>query len=110
MIAQAKSELLDRLPDAVVDGLPSGIVDGLQDGTLDKIPEDVVDALPAGLQDAIPESAIDFASTNPQFTAILIAVGVISVLGFGYGVSKAAMKASMFFAILGAVAWFWLLK
>ena len=110
MIAQAKSELLDQLPEAVVNQLPTDILEGLQNGTLDKIPEDVVDALPAGLQDAIPEGAINFASTNPQFTAILITVGVLSVIGFGYGVSKAAMKASMFFAILGAVAWFWLLK
>ncbi len=110
MIAQDESELIDQLPDAVVDGLPADIVDGLQDGTLDKIPEDVFDALPANLQDRTPEGLIDFASTNPKFTAILIVVGVLSVIGFGYGVSKAAMKASMFFAIVGAVAWFWLLK
>jgi len=57
VIAQAKSELLDQLPEAVVNQLPTDILEGLQNGTLDKIPEDVGE-VPASVT-AVPRETLE---------------------------------------------------
>ena len=54
----------------------------------------------------MPSGLIDATSANPLFAVI----GVLALIGFGYGVMKSAMKAVVFFALLAAIAWFFFLK
>ncbi len=97
---------VEDLPPDVIDQLPDDVVQKLRDGVIDKIPEDVVDRLPESIQDRIPEGLVDFASSNTGLAIALAVIGVIAVLGFVWGVQKAALKAVVFFGVVGAVAWF----
>ena len=98
--------VIEDLPPEVVDQLPDDVVQQLRDGVIDKIPEDVVDGLPESVQDRIPEGLVDFASSNTGLAIGLGVIGVLAVLGFIWGVQKAANKAVVFFGVVGAVAWF----
>ena len=97
---------VDQIPEEVLERLPDDIRRQLEDGVIDKIPQDIVDKLPEGLRDSVPTGLIDAASANPLFAAI----GVLALIGFGFGVAKSAMKAVVFFAAVAAVAWFFFLK
>ena len=97
---------VDSIPDEVLERLPEDIRQKLEDGIIDKIPEDIIDRLPEGLQDRVPPGLIEAASANPLFAVI----GVLAIVGFGYGVIKSAMKAAIFFGVLAAVAWFLFLR
>lgn len=98
--------VVDRIPEDVLERLPEDVRRQLEDGTIDKIPQDIVDRLPESLRDSVPSSLIDAASANPLFAVI----GVLALIGFGYGVAKSAMKAVVFFAVVAAIAWFFFLK
>ena len=97
---------IEDLPPEVVEELPSDVVEQIKDGLLDKIPEDVVSDLPASIQDKIPEGLLEAASSNPTFTKVLLAIGILAVIGFVFGVIKSAVKWMMYSAILGVVAWY----
>jgi hypothetical protein len=97
---------IDDIPSDVVDELPTDIVEQLEDGVLDKIPDDIVDSLPDAIQDQIPEGLLEAASSNPTFTKVLLAIGVIAVIGFVFGVVKSAVKWMIYSAILGVGAWY----
>ncbi|NND04580.1 MAG: hypothetical protein HKN91_17530 [Acidimicrobiia bacterium] len=97
---------VDSIPEEVLERLPEDIRQKLEDGIIDKIPEDIVDRLPEGLQDRVPPGLIEAASSNPLFAVI----GVLAVIGFGYGVVKSAMKAAGFFAVVAVIAWFLFLR
>ena len=100
-------DLVDDLPEDVVDDLPPSVIDQIRDEGLDKLPDAVVDQLPEGVVDRIPDEFLDVASTNPALVAILVVVGILSVIGFFYGVAKSAFKAALFFGLIAAGAWFW---
>jgi len=101
-------ERLDKLPDDIEAQLPRDVIEGLRNGSLTEIPDDVVSGLPQNLQDRIPESLIETAAANSTLLMILGVVAALSVVGFVYGVVKSAMKAAVFFAIIAAVAIFFL--
>ena len=94
MIDQLPNELRERFPQ-VVEDLRTGVIEEVPDTVLDQLPANVVDAIPAGLLAS---------DVNVTFVAILAAIAAVSVLGFLYGVSKAAVKAAGFFLIIGAAA------
>ena len=98
--------VVDKIPEEVLERLPDDIRQQLEDGVIDKIPQDVIDKLPEGLRDSVPTGLIDAASANPLFAVI----GVLALIGFGFGVAKSAVKAIVFFALLAAIAWFFFLK
>ena len=98
--------VVDKIPEEVLEKLPEDIRRQLEEGVIDKIPQDIIDKLPEGLRDSVPSGLIDGASANPLFAVI----GVLALIGFGYGVMKSAMKAVVFFALLAAIAWFFFLK
>ena len=100
-------DLVDELPDDVVEDLPPSVIDQIRDEGLEKLPDAVVDQLPDSVVDRIPDEFLDVASTNPALVAILVVVGVLSVIGFFYGVAKSAFKAALFFGLVAAGAWFW---
>ena len=97
---------IDELAPEVVDSLPDDVVQQLQDGVLDAIPDDIVDSLPASVQDKIPDGLLEAASSNPGFTRVLLAIGVIAVVGFIFGVIKSAVKWMIYSAIVGVAAWY----
>lgn len=100
-------DLVDDLPDDVVEDLPPGIIEQIRNEGLEKLPDSVVDQLPEGVVDRIPSEFLDVASTNPALVAILVIVGILSVIGFFYGVAKSAFKAALFFGLVAAGSWYW---
>jgi hypothetical protein len=97
---------LDDLPPEVVDELPSEVIDQIQDGLLDKLPDDVVSQLPDSVQDKIPEGLLEAATSNPTFQKVLLAIGVLAVLGFVIGLLKSAVKWMIISGILAVGAWY----
>ena len=97
---------IEEIPPEVIDSLPGDVVQQLEDGVLVVIPDDVVDSLPASIQDKIPDGLLEAASSNPTFTKVLLAIGVIAVLGFIVGVIKSAVKWMIYSAIVGVAAWY----
>ena len=105
---------VEDLPPEVVEELPSDVLQNLRDGVIDKIPEDVVDSLSDSARetlvdqfpDFVPESVIDAVASNPGLAVVLAIIGVLAVAGFAWGITKAATKAMIFFAIAAVVAWF----
>ncbi|MDJ0498061.1 MAG: hypothetical protein QNJ89_09530 [Acidimicrobiia bacterium] len=97
---------IEELPPEVVDSLPDDVVQKLKDGVLDAIPDDIVDSLPASIQDKIPDGLLEAASSNPTFTKVLLAIGVLAVLGFIVGVIKSAVRWMIYSAIVGVAAWY----
>lgn len=98
--------VVDQIPEEVLERLPADVREKLEAGLIDKIPEDVADTLPEGLRDSIPPGLIDAAAANPLFAVL----GVLALVGFGYGVMKSAMKSAVFFGALAAIAWFLFIK
>lgn len=101
-------ELLDQIPDDIESQLPLDVIEGLRNGTLTEIPDDVVSGLPQNLQDRLPDSLIETAAANSTLLIILGIVAAVAVAGFLWGVVKSAMKAAVFFAIIAAIAIFFL--
>ena len=97
---------IEDLPPEVVDSLPDDVVQQIKDGLLDKIPDDIVDSLPGAVQDKIPEGLIEAAAANTAFTKVLLAIGVLAVIAFIFGVIKSAVKWMVYSAILGVGAWY----
>ena len=97
---------IDDLPPEVVDELPSDVVDQIKDGLLEKLPDDVVSELPQSVQDKLPEGLLEAASSNPTFTKVLLAIGVLAVIGFIFGVIRSAVKWMLYSAIVGVAAWY----
>lgn len=93
---------IEALPEEVRERFPEE-VERLRTGATDKISEEVIDALPPDVVDAIPESLLA-SSTNTTFVVILVAIGALALLGFGWGVMRAAMKAALFFLLMAAIA------
>lgn len=89
-------ELRDRFPDVVSD---------LRDGVIEEVPDVVLNQLPVSVVDRIPEGLLAN-GVNTTFVIVLAAIAAIALLGFFYGMAKAAAKAAMFFLVLGAVAGF----
>ena len=100
-------DLVDDLPEDVVEDLPPSVIDQIRNEGLDKLPDTVVDQLPEGVVDRIPDQFLEVASANPALVGILVVVGVLSVIGFFYGVAKSAFKAALFFGLMAAGSWFW---
>ena len=97
---------LEDLPPEVVEQLPPSVVDQIKDGLLDKLPDDIVSQLPASVQDKIPEGLLEAASSNSTFQKVLLAIGVLAVLGFVYGIVKSAVKWMFVSGILAVGAWY----
>ena len=93
---------IDDLPAELRERFPE-IVDDLRNGVIDEVPDRVLDQLPESVVDRIPESLLA-SSVNTTFVIILAAIAVIALAGFGYGITKAAVKAAMFFLVVGAIA------
>jgi hypothetical protein len=101
------STVLDQIPQEVLDELDPSIVQDLAEGVIDKIPQEVIDQLPEGVVDQIPDGLLEAVGADPVLAGILIAIGGLALLGFVYGMVKAAWKAAFFAGLLGAGAWFW---
>ena len=106
-LAQDGESILDDLPQDVIDQLPTDVVQDLAEGVIEKIPDEVVDRLPESVADKIPDGLLEAVGANPVLAGLLIAIGGLALLGFVYGIMKAAWKAAFFAGILGAAAWFW---
>ena len=93
---------LEALPGELRERFPQ-VVEDLRNGVIEEVPDAVLDQLPSSVVDRIPA---DFLAngTNVTFVIILAAIAAVSLLGFVYGVTKAAAKAAIFFLILGAAA------
>ena len=100
------TDLVDDLPPDVVEDLPPSIIDQIREEGLETLPDEIIDQLPDSVVDKIPSEFLDVASNNPAFTALLVIVGILAVVGFGYGIAKSAFKAALFFAVIAAGAWF----
>lgn len=99
---QADPVDLEALPQEFRDQYPQ-IVEDLRTGVLDEIPDNIFDQLSASVADRIPDSLVAN-SIDPTFALVLGAIAIVSFIGFGYGVAKAATKAAIFFLLLGAAA------
>lgn len=106
-LAQEGDPPISEIPPEVLERLPSDVVQDLAEGTLEKIPDEVLDRLPEPLVDQIPSEFITAVSDNPVLVGALIAVGVLAIVIFLWGVVKSAWKAAFFAAIFGAGAWIW---
>lgn len=101
------TDLIDELPPEVVEDLPPSIIDQIRNEGLETLPDEIIDRLPDSVVDRIPSEFLDVASNNPLFTAILVIVGLLAIVGFFWGVAKSAFKAAFFFGVIAAGAWFW---
>jgi hypothetical protein len=101
------TDLIDDLPPEVVEDLPPGIIDQIRNEGLETLPDEIIDRLPDTVVDRIPDQFLDVASNNPLFTAILVIVGLLAIVGFFYGVAKSAFKAAFFFGVIAAGSWYW---
>lgn len=95
---------LEALPDELREQFPD-IVQDLRDGVIEEVPDAVLDQLPTSVVDRIPESLLA-SGVNTTFVVILAAIAGLALLGFFYGMAKAAAKAAMFFLVVGAIAGF----
>lgn len=101
---------IEDLPPDVVNKLPADVVDQIKNGLLDKIPDDVVSQLPASIQDKIPAGLMEAASSNPAFQKVLLAIGVLALIGFVVGLLRSAIKWMIISAILAVGAWYLFFK
>lgn len=107
-------QAVDEIPPEVIDELPPDIVQRLRDGVIDTIPDDVYDSLSQQAKDAlldrvpgfVPDSVVDAVTNNPGLAAVLAVIGILAVIGFGYGIAKSAIKSVAFFGVLAALAWY----
>lgn len=103
-ILQIESSEIEQIPDEVRERFP-GVVQDLREGAIDNIPDSVLSQLPDSVVARIPESLIA-SDVNTTFVIVLAAIAGIALLGFFYGMAKAAVKAAVFFLVVGAVAGF----
>ena len=89
-------ELRQRFPDVIND---------LRDGVIKDVPDSVLDQLPTSVVNRIPDSLIA-SGVNTTFVIILAVIAGVALLGFFYGMAKAAAKAAVFFLVVGAIAGF----
>jgi hypothetical protein len=101
---------IEDLPPEVVDKLPTEVVDQIKKGLLDKLPNDVVSQLPASIQDKIPSGLLEAATSNPTFQKVLLAIGVLALIGFVVGLLRSALKWMIISAILAVGAWYLFFK
>lgn len=97
-------EEIDALPEELRQRFPQVVAD-LRDGVIDQVPQTVINQLPASVVDRIPESLLA-SSVNTTFVIALAIIAGVSLLGFFFGVAKAAAKASLFFLVVAAIAGF----
>lgn len=95
---------LEALPQELRERFPE-IVQDLRDGVIEEVPDAVLSQLPTSVVDRIPESLLA-SGVNTTFVIILAAIAAVALLGFFYGMAKAAMKAALFFLALGGIAGF----
>lgn len=93
---------IESLPQELKDRFPEE-VERLRTGATDKISEEVVNALPPDVVDRIPESLLA-SGVSTTFVVILAIIAGVALLGFLWGVVRAAMKAAVFFLILAIIA------
>lgn len=93
---------IEALPQELRDRFPEE-VDKLRTGATDKISEEVIDALPPDVVDRIPESLLA-SGVSTTFIVILAVIAGVALLGFIWGVVRAAMKAALFFLVLAVIA------
>lgn len=101
-ILQVDPSDIEALPRELREQYPD-IVQDLRDGIIEEVPERVLEQLPTSVVDRIPESLLAN-SVNMTFVIILAAIAVISLAGFFYGLTKAAVKAAMFFLVTSGAA------
>jgi len=106
-VAQADPEAIDEMSPELVEELPPSVLDDLREGRIDTIPDSVVERLPKDVADGIPDALVAGASSNPLLTVVLLAVGVMSVLGAVWGVIKGLIKLAILLAVVAAGAWIW---
>lgn len=99
---QADPIEIENLPQEVREQFPE-VVDDLRNGVIEEVPDRVLDQLPESVVDRIPDSLLAN-DLNMTFVIILAAIAGLALLGFVYGVTKAASKAALFFLVMGAVA------
>lgn len=93
---------IESLPQEVLDRFPEE-VEKLRTGATDKISEEVIDALPADVVDRIPESLLA-SGVSTTFIVVLAIIAGLALMGFLWGVMRAAIKAAVFFLILAVIA------
>lgn len=93
-IEDLPQELRDRFPDTVED---------LRTGAIEEIPDAVLDQLPTSVVDRIPDALL-ISEVNTTFVIILGVIAAIALAGFLWGITKAAIKAAVFFAVLALAA------
>jgi len=93
---------IEALPEELRQRFP-GVVDDLREGVIDEVPDAVLNQLPQSVVDRIPTDLLA-SGVNTTFVIILVAIAVIAVMGFFYGMAKAAVKAAMFFLVIGGIA------
>lgn len=99
---QADTQIIEQLPAELRDRFPD-VVNDLRSGAIEEVPEAVLNQLPTNVVDRIPESLLG-SDVNMTFVIVLVAIAVLCLAGFLWGVSKAAIKAALFFAVAAAVA------
>ena len=101
-ILQIDPEDIEALPQELRERFPD-VIDDLRDGVIEEVPDAVLDQLPGSVVDRIPEGLLA-SNINTTFVIILAAIAAIALLGFFYGMAKAAVKAAIFFLVLGGIA------
>lgn len=101
-ILQIDPEDIEALPQELRERFPD-VIDDLRDGVIEEVPDAVLDQLPGSVVDRIPEGLLA-SNINTTFVIILAVVAAIALLGFFYGMAKAAVKAALFFLTVGGIA------
>ena len=95
---------IEALPEELRTGFPQ-VVNDLREGVIQEVPEAVLSQLPQSVVDRIPESLLA-SNMNTTFVLVLAIIAGVALLGFFYGMAKAAAKAAVFFLVVGAIAGF----
>ena len=101
-ILQLDPQQIEDLPDELRERFPE-IVNDLRDGVIAEVPDAVLEQLPTSVVDRIPEGLLA-SGVNTTFVIVLAVIAAIAMLGFFYGMAKAAAKAAIFFLLVGAGA------
>jgi len=94
--------MIDDLPPELRERFPQ-VVEDLRNGAIEEVPDRVLDQLPPSVVDRIPEGLLA-SDINTTFVFILVAIAAFALLGFFWGVTRAAIKAVLFFLVVGAIA------
>jgi hypothetical protein len=54
----------------------------------------------------LPFAQVDLAASNSAVTKVLLAIGVLAVLGFVWGIFRSAVKWMVYSAILAVGSWY----